>query len=143
VIDRVQAVALSVSVLLLVAVLELVRRRKLLEEYSFTWIVTSLLLLVLSLRRDLLDIAAHWLGVYYPPAVLVMLLVALVFGAALAFSVIVSRQRRQIDRLIEDTAVLAAELRELRAERGNDGVAPFPPSERQRSSAGAPNRPRM
>jgi hypothetical protein len=29
--------------------------------------------------------------------------------------VIVSRQRHQIDRLIEETAILAAELRELRA----------------------------
>ena len=56
-------------------------------------------------------------GVYYPPAVLLLVLVLIVFGVSLGFSVVVSRQRRQIDRLIEDTAVMAAELRELRAER--------------------------
>ena len=40
-----------------------------------------------------------------------------VFVASLCFSVIVSRQRQQIERLIEETAILSAELRELRSGR--------------------------
>jgi hypothetical protein len=112
--DRVQVVALTVSLLLLVGVLELVRRRKLTEEYSFLWIACSLALVMLSVRRDLLDASARWLGVYYPPMVLLMLLILMVFVASLCFSVIVSRQRQQIERLIEETAILAAEVRELR-----------------------------
>jgi hypothetical protein len=116
-IDRIQIVALTVSVVLLLAVLELVRRRKLTEEYSFLWILSSLALLALSVRREILHDAARWLGVYYPPILLVMLLIVMVFVASLCFSVIVSRQRQQIERLIEETAILSAELRELRAER--------------------------
>src|SRR5204863_1711517 len=116
-IDRIQIVALTVSVMLRVAVLELVRRRKLTEEYSFLWILSSLALLALSVRRELLHDAARWLGVYYPPILLVMLLIVMVFVASLCFSVIVSRQRRQIERLIEETAILSAELRELRAKQ--------------------------
>ena len=114
-IDRVQIVAVTVSVVLLLGVLELVRRRKLTEEYSFLWILCSLTLLTLSIRRDILDAAAHWLGVYYPPMVLLMLLIVIVFLASLCFSVIVSRQRQQIERLIGETAILAAEIREQRA----------------------------
>jgi hypothetical protein len=38
----------------------------------------------------------------------------MVFVALLCFSVVVSRQRRQINRLIEETAILSAELRDLR-----------------------------
>ena len=113
--DRVQVVAFTVSLVLLLGVLELVRRRKLTEEYSFLWIVCSLALLFLSVRRDLLEASAHWLGVYYPPMVLLMLLILMVFVASLCFSVIVSRQRQQIERLIEETAILAAEVRELRS----------------------------
>ena len=52
---RIQIVAIAVSVLLLLGVLELVRRRKLIEEYSFLWIVCALALVTLSVRRDLLD----------------------------------------------------------------------------------------
>jgi hypothetical protein len=131
-IDRIQIVALTVSIALLVAVLELVRRRKLTEEYSFLWIVSALALLALSVRREILHTAARWLGVYYPPILLVMLLILMVFVASLCFSVIVSRQRQQIERLIEETAILSAELRELRAEgtRRADGWE-RPPAEKR------------
>lgn len=122
-IDRVQLIAIAVSVGLLVLVLELVRRRKLVEEYSLLWIAGALGLLVLSVWRDLLDLAARELGVFYPPSALLLLLIGIIFVGLLWFSVVLSRQRRQIDRLIEETAVLTAELRDLRAgAKPADGV---------------------
>jgi hypothetical protein len=121
--DRVQLVAIGVSLLLLVAVLDLVRRRKLVEEYSIVWILCALAMLGLSVWRDLLDRGARWLGVYYPPSALLMLLVATVFVALLWFSVILSKQRQLIDRLMEETAVLAAELRDVRGLAGRPTAA--------------------
>jgi hypothetical protein len=57
--------------------------------------------------------------------VLLLLLILLVFVASLWFSVIVSRQRRQIERLMEETAMLAAEVHELRqAQQGPSGDQP-------------------
>ena len=41
------------------------------------------------------------------------MLVPLVFGALLYFSVVVSRQREQIERLVEEVSILGAELRDL------------------------------
>lgn len=117
----VQVVAVVVSLGFLLAVLELVRRRRLTEEYSFLWIGFALLLLVLSLWREILHAVARWLGVYYPPAVLLLALLLFVFVASLYFSVVISRQRRQIERLIEDVAILAAELREARQEKDAGG----------------------
>jgi len=112
--DRVQIFAVAASVVLLLVVLELVRRRRLAEEYSILWVVAASALIAVSLRRSLLDIVARWLDVHYPPAVLVLLLILIVFIASLCFSVILSRQQRQIDRLIDDTSVLSAELRDLK-----------------------------
>jgi hypothetical protein len=80
------------------------------------------LVLGMSLRRDLLDRTARWLGVYYPPSLLLMVLLVVVFVGSLSISVVLSRHRRQIERLIEDSAILTAELRELR-ER-DDGASP-------------------
>jgi hypothetical protein len=113
--DRIQIVALTAGVVLLLVVLELVRRRKLTEEYSFLWILSALVLLILSARREMLHAVARWLGVDYPPMILVMALIVMMFVASLCFSVIVSRQRQQIERLIEETAILSAELRDLQA----------------------------
>jgi hypothetical protein len=119
--DKVQIVAVAASIGLLLVVLELVRRRRLVEEYSLLWVVAAVALIGVSLRRGVLDTVARWLDVHYPPAVLVLLLILIVFIASLCFSVILSGQQRQIERLIDETSVLAAELRDLRdARRARD-----------------------
>jgi hypothetical protein len=111
--DRIGLVGVAISLVLLVVVLELVRRRRLTEEYSFVWILAALALLGLSFSRPLLAMAARWLGVYYPPAVLLLALLTLVFAALLYFTVVASRQRTQIERLVEEVSILAAEVRDV------------------------------
>ena len=119
--DRIQIIAIVVSAAFLLLVLELVRRRKLVEEYSFLWIVVALVVLAVSIWRELLHTAARDLGVHDPPNVLLIALTAVVLFALLGVSLILSRQRRQIERLIEDTTILSAELRELRSRRNDAG----------------------
>lgn len=114
--DPVQILAIVVSALLLMLVLELVRRRLLGEEYALIWILGAVALLALSVWRGALDSMARWLGVLYGPALLLLLLGFFVFVALLFFSVVVSRQRVQIDRLIEDLAILDARIRENEGE---------------------------
>jgi hypothetical protein len=111
--DPVQLISIIVSGLLLLLVLELVRRRLLGEEYSFIWIGGAVVLLVLSIWRQSLDLVAFWLRIYYPPALLLLALVFFVFIALLFFSIVASKHRRQIERLVEETAILDARLREL------------------------------
>ena len=110
----VQIVAVSVSSGLLVLVLELVRRRKLTEEYSVLWVLCGAALLGFSIWRDALHLAARLLGIYYPPASLILVLVFFVFVVSLSFSVVVSRQRQQIETMIEDLALMDRDLRDLR-----------------------------
>ena len=117
-IDSVQLTALVVSVLLLAYVLDLVRRKKLTEEYSFVWILCAIALIALSLGRRYLDRLAVSFGIYYPPAALLLVLGLFVFIASVSFSVVISRQRQQIETLIEEAALLEAQVRELRARHG-------------------------
>ena len=61
------------SVLLVLVVLELIRKRRLKERYALLWLVTGLVLLVLSLWRSATATIADWFGVEtYPPAVLLL-----------------------------------------------------------------------
>jgi hypothetical protein len=116
--ELVQGCAIAASVLLLAAVGVLVRRRKLTEEHSLIWIAVAVLLLLLSLSRDVLHVAARLVGIHYPPALLLLALTAFVFLVSLYFSVVISRQRQQIERLIEDLALLDAQVRALHGSRG-------------------------
>lgn len=116
-----QVVAVAVSVALLLLVFELVRRRKLTEEHSFIWIACALALLGLSIWRRSIDAVAVWLGISYGPAVLLLVVILFGFVGALYVSVVLSRHRAQIEKLVEDVAILEARLREAtkaRAEKG-------------------------
>ena len=115
--DLVQAAAIAVSLLLLAAVGDLVRRRRLTEEHSLIWFAGAGTLLALALSRDVLHMAARALGIHYPPALLLLALTAFVFLVSLYFSVVISRQRQQIERLIEELALLDADVRTLRGSR--------------------------
>jgi hypothetical protein len=119
--NLVQVVAIAVSVGLFGLVIELVRRRMLVEEYSFIWITLSALLLLLSLFRGILHTLARWLGIFYPPSLLLLVVMFFAFIGMLFFSIVISKQRAQIHRLFEETAILAAQLRELK-ERRSDGA---------------------
>jgi hypothetical protein len=123
----VQFVAVAVSGILLLLVIDLVRRRKLTEEYSFIWLLCALALLVLSLWRGVLDVGARWLGVFYPPAALLLVLVFFMFVALLYFSVVISGQRRQIEHLVEELAILDARLRQVeQSSKAGSGPAAGP-----------------
>ena len=111
--DIVQLVSIVVSAALLVTIIELVRRGRLTEEYSFIWIVCAVALLALSVWRNLLDLAASALGVHYPPAVLLLILTFFVVIVSLYFSVVVSRHRKDIEKLVEELALLEADVRAL------------------------------
>jgi hypothetical protein len=130
--DRVELAGATISAILMVVVIELVRRRKLTEEYSLLWILAALGLFGLSFSRPLLHEAASWLGIHYPPAILLLALVGIVFAALLYFSVVVSRQRQQIERLIEEVGLLSAEVRDLQK---RSGAPEGPPVSRARSDA--------
>ncbi len=131
--DVVQLVSIGISAALLITVVELVRRAQLTEEYSFIWIACSMALLMLSLWRNVLHLAASALGVHYPPALLLLALTFFVVIVSLYFSVVVSRHRKQIERLVQEVALLDADVRLLRESSRAvtpDDVMPHAASER-------------
>jgi hypothetical protein len=138
--DLVQLLAIAIGVLLLALVLELVRRRLLGEEYAIVWIAGALALLALAIWRRALDTVARWLGIHYGPALLLLLLGLIVFVALLFFSMVVSRQRVQIERLIEDVAILDARLRDVRRDSAQSST-PESTSETRREHEDPPRHP--
>ena len=139
--DVVQLISIAISAALLVAVIELVRRAQLTEEYSFIWIACAVALLVLSLWRNLLDLAASALGVHYPPALLLLAVTFFVVIVSLYFSVVVSRHRKDIERLVQEVALLDADVRMLReSSRAVSAAEMMPHAADEGSAAGEQRR---
>ena len=65
---------------------------------------------------------------------LILVLVFFVFIVSLYFSVVISRQRQQIERMVEDLALLDRDVRDLRSRIGPiaaDQVVPGPADHRR------------
>ena len=64
---RLQIVAIVGAVGLLVLVLELVRRRSLMERYALLWLFSSLVIFGLAVWQDALTVLARQLGIVSAP----------------------------------------------------------------------------
>jgi hypothetical protein len=118
---RIQIVAIAASGLLLVVILELVRRRRLLERYALLWLLSALVLLALAVWRGLLEDIAAAIGVAYPPNALFFIAFGFVLVLLLHFSLAVSRLADQTKVLAQRLALL--EERQRRGERAAEHTA--------------------
>jgi hypothetical protein len=139
--SHLQVVAILASLVLLLVVLELVRRRRLFERYAILWLLSSVVLLVLSVSGGLLGVVSRTVGIKYPPSALFLFALGFVLLLLMHFSVAVSRLSDQSKVLAQRLALLEERLRELgQREEGGEakpvaisaerGAAPERPAER-------------
>jgi hypothetical protein len=123
---RVQIVAIVITLLLFALVLELVRRRRLVERYALLWMVAAFALLVLAIWRDLLEIGSDFLGIAVPANALFLVAFGVIFVLLLHFSVAISRLGDETKILAQEVARLDEELRRMRAGSRNGAGAGAP-----------------
>lgn len=100
---RVIAAVIAIAFMLLI--LDLIRRDRLIERYSVVWFLLGLAMLVGAIFPGLLELLAKALGVRDVTIALFSLLILVLLGLALNFSVIASRQSKQITRLAQQAAI--------------------------------------
>jgi hypothetical protein len=115
--SRLQIVAIVGAVGLLVLVLELVRRRALMERYALLWLASSLVILVLAVWSDALTVLARQLGIVSAPNALFFVALAFVLFLLLHFSAAMSRLSDQSKVLAQRQAILEQRLSEVEQER--------------------------
>ncbi|MBC7232630.1 MAG: DUF2304 domain-containing protein [Chloroflexi bacterium] len=115
---RLFAIILGFAVLLFV--INLVRTKKLKEEFALLWLLTGVVLVLTPLFIDYLDMLAYALGIEYPPALIFVLAIISLLFILFQFSMRISRFSDQIKVLTQELALLQArvELLEQRAEKG-------------------------
>jgi hypothetical protein len=91
-------------------VLRMTRRRQLAGKYALLWIAAAIPLGLLAIFPGLLTWVSEKVGVFYPPALFLMVAVAFLFLIVVQFSY-------ELSRLSERTRSLAEEVALLRAER--------------------------
>jgi len=111
---RVLLMALGVGILLFV--INLVRTRKLKEEYAILWLFTGVVLVLLPVIIDLLDAISFALGITYPPAFIALVAAVCILFILFQFSTSISRFSERTKVLTQELAILRERVRRLEAE---------------------------
>ena len=104
--DLLKILAVGGSGLVLVVVIELIRRGRLKERYSLLWLLAGGILLVFSLWRGLLEYVSRLIGIFYPPSFLFLLAFLFLLLITLHFSVVISGLSEKNKRLAQELALL-------------------------------------
>jgi len=106
---RMRLFTFAIGIFLFIFIIELVRRRKMKEEYSLLWLLSGVIICVLSIWYEALIWLTNIVGAVYPPSVLFFF--GLVFLALLSifYSVKLSNLSNQVKNLTQKIAIMEAE----------------------------------
>jgi hypothetical protein len=123
-IAAIQALAILASLGFLAIIVNLVRKRRLAEEYSLLWLLVGIAFVAISVFRGLIEQIARLLGIFYAPSAIFLIAIFFIMWLLLRFSLIVSD-------LARSNRVLAQEIALLKLER-KEGLRPEPSGGRER-----------
>ena len=115
-----QIFALVVSLFVFVFTIEMVRKKRLREEYSVLWLATSFIMFVLVIKYDWLVALTHLVGAELPTSTLFFGSIIFLILLAVQFSIKISRLSDQLKDLVQDNALMRHEFEKMRkgGERG-------------------------
>jgi hypothetical protein len=111
--SKVNLFAIIGSIILLLIILELIRRKYLRERYSLIWIVTGTLFLLLSIRVDILERVSNFLGFTVPSNALFFFGILFLLSIVLGLSVITSHLAEKNKVLTQEVVLLKNRVDDL------------------------------
>jgi hypothetical protein len=118
--SQTRILAAAIAIVFMAMILELIRRDRLQERYSVVWFVAGLGMLAGAAFPGLLGVVADVMGVRDTNVALFSIILLLLLGLALNFSVIMSRQAAQITRLAQERALEGVRKDEAQASLDKD-----------------------
>ena len=101
------------SILIMLLVLELVRRRKLREEYSWLWLLTGVIIIVLVAWYDLLVFISRTIGAVMPTTTLFIFGLLFLMIISLHYSVQISKLSKQVKDLAQELTLLKGQVEQV------------------------------
>ncbi len=113
-INIIQYIAIAGSVLFILFIIELIRKKALHEAYAILWLVFALVFLSLSIWRKGLEIVSGLIGISYPPAALFLTLMIAMFLILIQFSIVISKLSENNKKISQELGLLKMEMEQLR-----------------------------
>ncbi len=112
--------AILAALFILVLIIELVRRRKMREEYSFLWIITGVIILILTIWDNLLVFLSKLIGAGFLTTTIFLFGFIFLMLVSIHFSIKFSTLTSRIEKLAQQLAILKHKIDKLSKKRKNN-----------------------
>jgi hypothetical protein len=116
-----QGFAVFLALCTLGGIVELVRRRRLKEEYALLWIATSGGMVILAAWYRLIEVLTRAIGAVTPTTTLFIFALFFLLVISVHFSVVISRLTEQVHRLTQELAIHEASAQDDDAPAPGEG----------------------
>lgn len=109
-----QIFSILISLAVFVLTIDMVRKKRLREEYSLLWLGTSMLMLTLIIRYDWLLAITKLIGAVLPTTTLFLGSILFLMMLSVQFSMKISKLSNQVKDLVQENALLRYEFEKFR-----------------------------
>ncbi len=114
--NLIQYYSIIFSIGFMIFIVELVRRKKIREEYSIIWIVFGIIFLFFSIFRSALNTLAFNLGIAYVPMALLLILIVGIFLILVQYSIVITKLTEDHKSIIQENSLLNNEFEKMNKE---------------------------
>ena len=91
--------AIIFSLILILFIINLVRKNKLDEKYSILWLFASIVILIVAIFPNIITFVAKKFNVYYPPTLMLLFAIIILGAYIVHISVVITKQNKMIVKL--------------------------------------------
>jgi hypothetical protein len=96
-----------------IQIIELIRKRKIKEEYGLLWIVFGIIFIVIAVWNKGLEVISWLLGIFYAPAAFLLILIVAIFLILIQYSIVISRLNEKNKILAQELGILKMQFKEM------------------------------
>ena len=107
--NRLSIISVISSLVLLWFIIHNVKKERIKEAYAIIWVVMGIAFLAVSIWPNLIGRLADFFGIFYAPAILMLILIVMLIFVSIQFSIVISKQSEKIKTLTQELALLKTE----------------------------------
>lgn len=103
---KIKLIAVIALIIVVLIITHFVKKNKITVRYSIIWYLSLAVLIIFSIFPELLGLLANLIGFEISSNFLFVLLIAFLFFINISLTIIVSEQKEQIRKLIQEVSII-------------------------------------
>ena len=113
---RQKIISIVVAVVVFVVIVELVRRKKLMEEFSWIWLLAGVIILLIAVWENIFSLIANLTGIIAPSSIVFFFGIIFLILINLQLAMVLSKSRNDIKNLGQKISLYENELEDTKTE---------------------------